>query len=527
MAGPSNGLNRLNWSKSRLTDDTLPTLRQKSLKYEEVDFSQNEITSHGLKRVVDICKRCSGLQILKLYKNNIDDDGAHYLADLCRQCPWIAEMHLSHNRLTGQGVRVLVEAATQSRASGSVPLWLRLERNNVQDPDKVLYDLQSTLSVCPRRDEVRCTTRHCCLDRRVHLPHFGMQKKAKEIANDESQNNHASHASANDNYKCTLTPRTAGASNSASGQNGWQQEPQNRDGSWKRRSTGWQGDGLQGHSDGYDDKDRYYDKRGEDYARHRSRSPAKNQGKQWGRTNDSWSTRDVGTDRSQRYGDRRWSEDGYHQDQGHREAPSKYRGGAHQYLEKADVRHYANSAQSDDGRQSRSPSVSDDGCGNDQASDSGARHSSSPDNSAAQGGLELAPVVVVDNNPEKMPPSSMAQPVGLAGCRVSLSSDEEGSFLDDSLDRGSPQRVPRGQSFSRSRSGSPQRNASKAAAPTQAPASTEKSRRSLAQIHGRVQQLRDALKKRDAQLRPPQQASRRRNSSRSASAQRWHWDRRG
>jgi len=151
-------------------------LQKDSYQYEEVDFSQNELTSIGLKLVLEVCRRCPKLRIFKLYKNQIGDSGAQYLAELCKVCPNIEEMHLSHNHLTAEGVDILVTAAEQVRPDYVSPLWLRLEHNDVTDPENTVRDLQSRLSVCTRVDEVRCTVRSCCNKQKIHLPFFNVQR---------------------------------------------------------------------------------------------------------------------------------------------------------------------------------------------------------------------------------------------------------------------------------------------------------------------------------------------------------------
>jgi len=168
-----------------MTDDNLHILRRElppgkaSYPYEEVDFSQNELGSNGLSLVLEVCRRCPKLRVLKLFKNQIDDGGAEGLAELCRQIPAIEEMHLSHNHFTAVGVEVLITAAEQARPPHVSPLWLRLEQNDVIDPDAVFRDLQTRLSVCNRMDEVRCTVRVCSKKQKVHLPFFHLQRASR------------------------------------------------------------------------------------------------------------------------------------------------------------------------------------------------------------------------------------------------------------------------------------------------------------------------------------------------------------
>mmetsp|Transcript_80847 Transcript_80847/g.210624 ORF Transcript_80847/g.210624 Transcript_80847/m.210624 type:complete len:622 (+) Transcript_80847:57-1922(+) len=186
MVGPPSSSFRLNYSRRRFTDDDLTRLRhelplkQDNLSYEEVDFSQNEFSSQGLRVVMEVCLRCPKLKVLKLYRNYIDDSGAEGLAELFSSCPNIEEVHLSHNRFTAAGVETLVAAAELARPENMSPLWLRLEQNDVADPDAVYADMQTRLSVCNRPDERYCSVRGCCKKMQVHLPFFSWQRGTRQ-----------------------------------------------------------------------------------------------------------------------------------------------------------------------------------------------------------------------------------------------------------------------------------------------------------------------------------------------------------
>lgn len=175
MASNRNDSYKLNYAQRKFTDDDLdqlPISKHKKYDYQEVDFSMNELTSQGLRKVVNLCLRCPELRVLKLFKNRLDDAAANDLARLVRECPWIEEMHLSHNRFTADGCERIVVAAERSRPNGASPLWLRLEQNNVENAAAVLQDMQARLSVCDRSDEKSCTTHLCRYGRKVHLPFF-------------------------------------------------------------------------------------------------------------------------------------------------------------------------------------------------------------------------------------------------------------------------------------------------------------------------------------------------------------------
>eukprot|EP00440_Ansanella_granifera_P057780 gb/GFBE01062639.1/.p1 GENE.gb/GFBE01062639.1/~~gb/GFBE01062639.1/.p1 ORF type:complete len:820 (+),score=170.15 gb/GFBE01062639.1/:1-2460(+) len=168
----------LNFAKQRLTDDDLPglVLSKESTTYEEVDFSQNKLTSSSLRIIVNFCIRCPNLRVLKVYKNDVDDAGAKELARLLEKNPTLEEVHLSHNRITAKGVHAMLTAADRWRPDNLCPLWLRLEQNLVASPTAFIRSVENKLSVCRRDDERRCTTRHCCWSKKVHVPFLYMQK---------------------------------------------------------------------------------------------------------------------------------------------------------------------------------------------------------------------------------------------------------------------------------------------------------------------------------------------------------------
>lgn len=146
------------------------------LPYEELDFSINGLSSRDMEAVLDVCRRCPRLRVLKLFKNRIDDVGAQALAELCRAVPGIEEMHLSHNEFTAAGVKTMVKAGEETRLPDAIPLWLRVEQNCVVDPDSEFRKMQSKFSVCKRVDLQACTVRACVRNCKVHLPHFNLQR---------------------------------------------------------------------------------------------------------------------------------------------------------------------------------------------------------------------------------------------------------------------------------------------------------------------------------------------------------------
>jgi len=178
MSGPVRQEYKLNYKGAKLSEqdiENLPVMKEERCKYEEIDFSQNGLSSQGLRAVIRICKRCRNLRVLKLFKNKIDDEGAEWLAELCKDHPWLEEIHLSHNNITERGIERLVTAAENSRTRDQPPLWLRCEHNAISKPEEVFREMSRRLNICIRSDERRCTTRTCCNGGKVHLPFFSLQ----------------------------------------------------------------------------------------------------------------------------------------------------------------------------------------------------------------------------------------------------------------------------------------------------------------------------------------------------------------
>ena len=197
---PKSPTSRLDFSRRADGDpQNIPykEIRQGVLPYEEVDFSGNSLSANELPEVIKVCKRCPKLRVLKLFKNCIDDYGAQDLAELCRFAPGLEEIHLSHNMFTAAGAGVIIKAAEEYRRPDTVPLWLRLEHNYIDDAERVFQNLSNRYSVCRRQDAKLCTARTCHNRCRVHLPHFCLQRLSQVESNQEAKRSptHANHHS--------------------------------------------------------------------------------------------------------------------------------------------------------------------------------------------------------------------------------------------------------------------------------------------------------------------------------------------
>merc|ERR1711957_1096800 len=103
-------------------------------------MGDNSFTARGLKQLLNFCKHCTNLEVVKVYKNRIGDDSADLWTTLFTCCRYIKELHLSHNRLTSDGIRSLVSAVETSRSSSWGCVWLRLEMNSFTESRPVLYE---------------------------------------------------------------------------------------------------------------------------------------------------------------------------------------------------------------------------------------------------------------------------------------------------------------------------------------------------------------------------------------------------
>ncbi|CAK9012112.1 unnamed protein product [Durusdinium trenchii] len=141
-----------------------------TLYHDEVDFSNNELTSIGMASVVAICKRSSSrLKVLKLFKNSIADDCVAHFEDLLKSCRNLREVHLSHNNLSHHGVLKLAECV--ARSSRAEPLWLRVEHNSFKAPGELLKDLEKNYRACPRL--AACKQFWCSRGSPLHVPFLG------------------------------------------------------------------------------------------------------------------------------------------------------------------------------------------------------------------------------------------------------------------------------------------------------------------------------------------------------------------
>lgn len=133
-----------------------------------LDLSENELTCQGIAYLAKWFLRHLHnirLRVLKVYKNLISDGGALTLAELISKQPSpLEELHLSHNRIKTHGAEALFKSIgfaqfscfVKSKGGGCVqrqnyvyprmdsnrqdvlPVWIRLEYNNINDTHALL-----------------------------------------------------------------------------------------------------------------------------------------------------------------------------------------------------------------------------------------------------------------------------------------------------------------------------------------------------------------------------------------------------
>jgi len=157
------------------TDNDLFSLPEKvrveSNCYDQIDFSQNRVSSAGLEVVMDLCMQSNCFRILKLYKNRIDDAGAVLIGNLCKNRPYVQEIHLSNNRFTENGIEEILTLAEEGRPPDAYPLWVRLENNDVRDTAGCVRRLEGKISLC-RADYSPCGKYWCQYGKKLHLSRF-------------------------------------------------------------------------------------------------------------------------------------------------------------------------------------------------------------------------------------------------------------------------------------------------------------------------------------------------------------------
>eukprot|EP00747_Dinoflagellata_sp_TGD_P007779 gnl/TRDRNA2_/TRDRNA2_117413_c0_seq2.p1 gnl/TRDRNA2_/TRDRNA2_117413_c0~~gnl/TRDRNA2_/TRDRNA2_117413_c0_seq2.p1 ORF type:complete len:826 (+),score=186.34 gnl/TRDRNA2_/TRDRNA2_117413_c0_seq2:100-2577(+) len=154
-----------------------------------VDVSDNVIGPEGLDKLFRVLRdhRVPCL-VLKAYRNTLDDSIVDTLIEYLYTQPESFPMHgihISHNTITDKGAFRLIRAAAQCghypRERTRLPLWLRLESNEIKNAQKVVADcLEENFNVCLMANGL-CSRPDCnhYSDVHVQLPYFFHQGPKK------------------------------------------------------------------------------------------------------------------------------------------------------------------------------------------------------------------------------------------------------------------------------------------------------------------------------------------------------------
>mmetsp|Transcript_44604 Transcript_44604/g.113478 ORF Transcript_44604/g.113478 Transcript_44604/m.113478 type:complete len:796 (-) Transcript_44604:58-2445(-) len=147
-----------------------------------IDLSDNVIGPEGLDKLFRVLRDhrvpCT---VIKAYRNLLNDTIVDTLIEYLYTQPESFPMHgihISHNKITDKGAFRLIRAAAQCghypRLTSRLPLWLRLECNDIQSPQKLINDcLKEEFNVCLMKDGL-CSRPTCNHYSGVHvqLPYF-------------------------------------------------------------------------------------------------------------------------------------------------------------------------------------------------------------------------------------------------------------------------------------------------------------------------------------------------------------------
>ncbi|PFH37152.1 hypothetical protein BESB_036100 [Besnoitia besnoiti] len=156
---------------SQWLDTYLTQQNATGLTRSEIFLSNNRITHAGLDNLLTTLTRHKvGCRIMKLYRNNISDPG---MASLSRYITAIREplheLHLSHNKITARGAATLLRAVAAhpgyprvGRKGKLVPLWLRLEQNEITQVNKLMVFIHSKgVAFCTEKNRDLCGPSKC------------------------------------------------------------------------------------------------------------------------------------------------------------------------------------------------------------------------------------------------------------------------------------------------------------------------------------------------------------------------------
>jgi hypothetical protein len=147
-----------------------------------VDLSDNNIGPEGLDKLFRVLRDFRvPCVVMKAYRNVLDDSIVDTIIEYLYTQPEAFPMHgihISHNSISDKGALRLIRAAAlcghYPRLTTRLPLWLRLEANEIMDASKVITDCQEEgYNVCLMSDGL-CSRPDCNHYSGVHvqLPYF-------------------------------------------------------------------------------------------------------------------------------------------------------------------------------------------------------------------------------------------------------------------------------------------------------------------------------------------------------------------
>ncbi|CBZ54688.1 conserved hypothetical protein [Neospora caninum Liverpool] len=156
---------------SQWLDGYLAEQNVDGLSSSEVCLSNNRITHVGLDHLLTtLIRRKVGCRIMKLYRNNISDPGMVCLSRyISATREPLHELHLSHNKITARGAATLLRALAAhsgyprvGRKGKLVPLWLRLEQNEITQVNKLMVFIHSKgVAFCTEKNRDLCGPSKC------------------------------------------------------------------------------------------------------------------------------------------------------------------------------------------------------------------------------------------------------------------------------------------------------------------------------------------------------------------------------
>jgi len=112
----------------------------------DVDLSQNDLDDEAMRILLLTLKQARVvIGVAKFYQNRLGCRSAILLSQWIRSAPWaLFELHLSHNQIKTAGALELIKAVAETKSYPSarpgsknwpLPLWLRLEHNDIPEAD--------------------------------------------------------------------------------------------------------------------------------------------------------------------------------------------------------------------------------------------------------------------------------------------------------------------------------------------------------------------------------------------------------